>query len=70
MKLVYTTAQAAHEAGVSTNFVRQAIHTTDPNAYPPPLTAHRNGQGSRAHFRIRSEDLEDWLDRIEETCPI
>ena len=61
--------EAATIAGVSVATLTRAIHTTDPESYPPPLRASRVGASSRARFQVREDDLAAWLDECETRYP-
>lgn len=49
---------------VSLNTVQRAIHTTKPDAFPPPLRAKRVGHGLTAKYMVLSADIDDWLERF------
>lgn len=56
-RLVYTVEEAADAVRQSVATIRRAIHTTDPNAFPPPLRAKRT---SRKHL-IPADELARWV---------
>jgi len=62
--IAYSLKDAARVAAVSQATLKQAIHATDPNAYPPPLPAFRLGTHDRARYRVRRDALEAWVDRL------
>lgn len=63
--MVYSAAQAAKRLGLSPETVLQALRSTDPESYPPPMTyAGRKGEGKRAAFVIRQSDLDAWVESL------
>jgi hypothetical protein len=61
IKLAYSVAEAAAAAGVSAALIRQALNTSDPQAFPPPLVAKRLGDAKNARRLIFADDLKSWL---------
>lgn len=53
---------AAAAVGVSVDILRQAIHTTDPHSYPPPIRAKKVGKpGSKKFtYSIAADELSRW----------
>lgn len=65
-KVAYKLADIPKIYPVSEATLRRAIHTTDPNAFPPPLKAKRMGRGSNAKYVVWSEDLKAWHELLPE----
>lgn len=63
------TREAARLAGVSRSTVLRAIHAEDPDAFPPPLPASRLGGGRNARYEIWEDDLEAWVEAMEDAYP-
>ncbi len=59
-RLAYSVRDAAHEAGVSENYVRAAIKSPGGPGYPPPLKA--KFVGGRAGYRITGPNLTAWVE--------
>lgn len=57
-------AEAAAAVGQSVNTLRKAIHTTDPNAFPPPLRAKRAGTSHKASYLVLVSELERWVNSL------
>ena len=55
-RLVYSLAEAAAQVSHNEATLRRAIRSTDPNTFPPPLRAKRNGR----RFLILHDDLVAW----------
>lgn len=64
------TPEIAERAGVSTDTVRRAFHTTDPDSFPPPLVGSRLGDSSRARFTAWDTDVEAWIQEMEQRYPV
>lgn len=60
--VAYTVRDAAAAAGVSTDVIRRAIHSTGADGEIPPLPARRLGR----RLLIRHEDLAAWVDGLPE----
>lgn len=63
MKLLMTLAEAASETPYGPKVLRQAVHATDPESFPPPLKAKK---GSRGEFLVTSRDLVAWVDSLKD----
>lgn len=66
-KDAYKLAEAAARTPFSTKVIRQAIHATDPAAWPPPLRAKvtsRNSDGTPRSYVVLAKDLEQWLEGL------
>lgn len=61
--------EATKLAGCSRDTLIRAIHTTDPDSFPPPLAASRLGGSSRAPYVVREDDLAAWVDECERRYP-
>lgn len=65
-RVAYPLKEAAAAVGVSVDVLRQAIHTTDPRSYPPPIKAKKVGKpGSKKFtYSIAGAELERWHDSL------
>ena len=54
---------AAEYVSFSAATIREAIRTTDPESFPPPLPAKKDKRG---HYHIRVADLDQWFDSLED----
>ena len=59
-RIAYSLPEAAKEVGVSVDVLRQAIHATDPNSFPPPLKAKRKGTEKKFSYSVAHAELERW----------
>lgn len=66
LRLAYDLDAAAEVTSVSASLLLKAIKQQDPDAFPPPLKAKRNGHGQKAKYLILDDDLRDWLRRFPE----
>ena len=57
--LTYTLSGAAAVTGLSVDYIRRAIKSTDPDLHLPARMA-----GTK--YLIRRDDLEAWIDRLPE----
>lgn len=57
--LTYTLSGAAAVTGLSVDYIRRAIKSTDPDQHLPARMA-----GTK--YLIRRDDLEAWIDRLPE----
>lgn len=64
--VAYRLKEAAAATGVSVDLIRKALHTTDPEAWPPPLAARRIGHAANAPLVIEADVLRDWIARFPE----
>lgn len=62
MKALMSIAEAAGETPFSIDTIRRAIHTTDPDVFPPPLRAKLGG----GKYVIRDIDLRAWIDSLRD----
>lgn len=60
-QVAYTVNHAAKAVDQSPVTIRRAIHSTDPNAFPPPLRAKRAGTGDKAPYLIPRDALIAWV---------
>jgi hypothetical protein len=65
-KLLYTLAEAAEQVSVSVKTLRRAIAATDPNTYPPPLSAKNAGSEKKPSYRIHRDSLEAWANSLKD----
>lgn len=56
-RLAYTIEEAADAVRQSVSTIRRAIHTTDPDAFPPPLKAKRTTR----KYLIPADELARWV---------
>ena len=61
-KQVYTIDEAAEAYGVSVSTLRRAAHSTDPDAFPPPIKAKRKGKGEKAGLSFHRTALDAWFE--------
>jgi hypothetical protein len=61
-QIAYPLKEAAAAVGVSVDVLRQAIHTTNPASFPPPIRAKKVGRtGSKKFaYSIAAAELERW----------
>lgn len=64
--VAYRLKEAAAATGVSVDLIRKALRTTDPAAWPPPLTARRIGNAANAPLVIEADVLREWVARFPE----
>lgn len=57
--LTYTLSGAATATGLSVDYIRRAVKSTDPDLHLPARMA-----GTK--YLIRKDDLEAWIDRLPE----
>lgn len=60
-KRLMTVAEAAALTPYGPRVLKQAIHATDPNAFPPPLKAKR---GSKGQYLVTDKALDDWVESL------
>ena len=58
-RVAYSVESAAEAVEVSKASIYKALVATDPNAWPPPLAAKRDGRG---RYRIAADELRRWFD--------
>jgi len=63
-KRALTLREAAENYSVSVDTLRKAIKATDPNAYPPPLTARRHGTASNSKTTVLVSEMDRWHESI------
>lgn len=52
----YRLKEAAESYGVSLDVLRKAVHTSDPNSFPPPLTAKWVG----GRLGVHRDEMDRW----------
>ena len=64
--VAYPLKEAAAAVGVSVDVLRQAIHATDPKAFPPPIRAKRIGRPDSKKFTysISAAELARWHESL------
>lgn len=55
-------ADAVTYTGQSESTIRRAVHSTDPNAFPPPLKAKKKGTHPKAPLQFLRRELDAWLE--------
>lgn len=61
MKALMTVAEVAAETPWGQGVIRDAIRSTDPSTFPPPLRAKR---GPRGQYVVRDVDLVAWIESM------
>lgn len=62
-KVAYTVLEAAEAVSLSHATIRRAIHTTNPNSFPPPLRAKQAG-GPGGKYLISVDELKRWFESL------